>query len=224
MPSESPLAWLGKRKEKRALKLSKKHMEEIVKTAELMKETVFLFCENGKNIRKKAEEVLDNERKADETKNEILEELSTGSFPPLNRENIIRLIMTADDVADNARAAAMKLTFLNPERVDQEIKELLKKLADFSHESTRILKKSFSASLEEPSTVREETGKVEKMEEKVDTFRAETLIPKLVKWADETQRCGTAILMTEVENNIEEVVDQTENCADVIREIAIGAT
>lgn len=222
MSSDSPLAWLGKRKEKRALKLSKNHMKEIVKTAELMKETVFLFCENGENIREKAEEVLDNERKADEIKDEILEELSKGNFPPLSRENIIRLIMTADDIADNARAAAMKLTFLNPESVDPELKGSLRKLADFSHESTKILKKSFSASLENPSSVRKKTGEVEKMEEKVDTFRAETLIPQLVKWADESHKPGTSIIVTEVENNIENVVDQTENCADVLREITIG--
>ncbi|KXA89526.1 hypothetical protein AKJ40_02120 [candidate division MSBL1 archaeon SCGC-AAA259M10] len=223
MPSEKPLAWLGKRKEKRALNLSKKHLKKIVKTVELMKKTVHLFCENGEYIREKAEEVLDSERKADEIKDEILEELSKGSFAPLNREKIIRLIMTADDIADNARAAALKLTFLDPGSVNQELKESVKKLADFSYESTRLLKKSFSASLEDPSVVRKETGKVEKMEEKVDTFRAETLIPKLVKWADESHRPGTSILITEVENNIEDVVDRTEDCADVLREIAIGA-
>ncbi len=223
MSGENPLAWLGKRKEKRALRLSKKHMEEIVDTAKLMKDTVYLFCKNGENIRENAEKVLDQEREADEVKDEILEELSKGSFPPLSRENIIRLIMTADDIADNARAAAMKLTFLNSEEVDKGLKKSIMKLADFAHESSRILKEAFSATLENPENVREETAEVEKMEEKVDTFRAETLIPKLVKWADESHRPGTSIIIAEVENNIENVVDQTENCADVIREIAIGA-
>ncbi len=223
MSSENPLAWLGKRREKRALKLSKKHMKEIEETVKLMKDTVYLFCENEENIRENAEKVLDQERKADEVKDEILEELSKGNFPPLSRENIIRLIMTADDIADNARAAAMKLTFLNPEDVDKDLKESIMKLADFGHESSRVLKEAFSATLENPENFGEETAKVEKMEEKVDTFRAETLIPKLVKWSDESHKPGTSIIITEVENNIENVVDQTENCADVIREIAIGS-
>ncbi|KXB04704.1 hypothetical protein AKJ49_01790 [candidate division MSBL1 archaeon SCGC-AAA382A03] len=223
MSHESPLAWLGKQKEKQALNLCKKHMDDIAKTAEAMKNTVHLFSRDGQNIREKAEIVLDNERKADETKSKILEELSTGNFPPLSRENIIRLIMTADDIADNARAAAMKLTFLDPESVDQEVKDSLKELSDLAYESTKLLKKAFEATLEKPDSVRQETSAVEKIEEKTDTFRAEKLIPKMVKWADKSNKPGTSFVISEVENNIEEVVDQAENCADVIREIAIGS-
>lgn len=223
MSSESPLAWLGRQKEKRALKLCKRHMDEIVNTAEMMKKAVHLFCENSENIRAEAEEVMDKERIADNTKSEILEELSKGSFPPLSRENIVRLIMTADDIADNARAAAMKLTFLEPESVDEDVKNYLKELSDLAYETTVALKDAFSATLERPESVREETRKVEKLEEKVDNFRAEKLIPQIVKWADESHKPGTSFVIAEVEDNIEEVVDQSENCADVIREIAIGS-
>lgn len=221
MSSRSPITWLGRQKEKKALQLSTEHIEEIVKTTESMKDTVHLFCNNGKNLREGAEDVFNNERKADKIKSQIIEELSKGNFPPMSRENIIRLILTADDIADNARAAAMKLTFLDPENVSDELKEELKKLSNFAFESTKLLKNAFSAMFEDPEAVREETAKVEKMEEKVDSFRAEKLTPTLVKWADESKLPGTSYVLAEVENNIENAVDETENCADVLREIAI---
>lgn len=221
MSSESPIAWLGRQKEKRALKLSIKHIEEIVETSESMKRAVHTFCENGENIRENSEKVFDNERKADKVKSDIIEELSKGNFPPMRRENIIRLVLTADDIADNARAAAMKLTFLDPENVGEDLKKELKKLSDFAYEAAKLLKNAFSAMLDNPEAVREETAKVEKMEEKVDSFRSESLTPKLVKWADEANKPGTSYVLAEVENNIEESVDGTENCADVLREIAI---
>lgn len=223
MSSESPLAWLGRQKEKRALKLCERHLGEIVDTAEAMRDTVHLFCENGGEIRSKAEGVMDKERVADKTKSEILEELSKENFPPLSRENIVRLIMTADDIADNARAASMKLTFLDPESVGTDVKRSLKKLSDYAYESTVILREAFSATLEDPKSVKEQTAKVEEKEEEVDNFRAEKLIPQIVKWADESHKPGTSFVIAEVEDNIEEVVDQSENCADVIREIAIGS-
>lgn len=221
MSSESPIAWLGRQKEKRALKLSIEHIEEIVETSESMKRAVHTFCENGEKIRENSEKVFDNEREADKVKSEIIEELSKGNFPPMRRENIIRLVLTADDIADNARAAAMKLTFLNPENVGEDLKKELKKLSDFAYEAVKLLKNAFSAMLDNPEAVREETAKVEKMEEKVDSFRSESLTPKLVKWADEANKPGTSYVLAEVENNIEESVDGTENCADVLREIAI---
>lgn len=221
MPEESPLTWLGRQKEKKALQLSTDHIEEIVETAESMRNAVHLFCNNGENIREGAEKVFDNEREADKIKSQILKELSKGNFPPMSRENIIRLILTADDIADNARAAAMKLTFLDPKNVNEELKEELKKLSNFAFEATKLLKNAFSAMFENPEAVRKGTAEVEKMEEKVDSFRAKKLTPTLVKWADESKLPGTSYVLAEVENNIENVVDETENCADVLREIAI---
>lgn len=224
MPEEKTLAWLGKHKERRALDLCKEHMDEIVDTVEAMRVAVHSFSENSDSIDEDAKRVVDSERDADEKKAEVLDELSKGNFPPLSREMIIRLVMTMDDIAENARATATKLTFLNPEDVGDEVKEGLKEVSDFAKEAVDYLEKAFSVLLyENPEEGIERTGKVEKMEEKVDHFRARRLLPEIVNWADSCEKSGTAGLLKEIEANIEEVVDQTENSADVIREIAIGS-
>lgn len=221
MTSKKSIFWLGRTNEKEALKLSTNHIKEIVNTIDTMKETVSLFCEDRKNIREKAKKVLDKERKADEIKRDILEELSKGKFPPANRENIIRLILSSDDIADNGRAAALKISFLNPDNVRTDLKDKLKNLSKLAYESTILLEDAFSAMFENPEKVREKAAEVERMEEEVDSFRAESLTPNLVDWANDCKLTGTSYVLAEVENNIENVVDGTEDSADVLREIAI---
>ncbi len=222
MPKEKPILWLGKQKEKRALKLSKEHMNEIVKVVEAMKELVYSFSKGERDLETKSKKVMDEEKKADSKKAEVIDELSKGNFPPLNREMIIRLIMTTDDIADNARAASAKLTFLNPKNIDDDVKKGLKNLADLAFESSKLLEEAFSLLIKDPEKAIEKTEEVEKIEEKADYFRAKNLTPLLVKWADDSQKPGTSYFLWEVEDNIEEVLDQSENSADVIREIAIG--
>ena len=224
MSSEKTLAWLGKHKERKALDLCEKLMEQITQTSEGMRDTVYSFCEEGRDMEKNWRGVVDKERSADELKSKILSELSKGSFPPLSREMIIRLMMTIDDIGDNAKAAAMKLSFLESEKVDEDIQDDLRSLSEYSHEAVKTLQEAFSVFLHDDIEAGlKKTGEVEKLEEKIDTFRAERMIPKIVKWADKSNNSGTANLLTEIENNIEEVADHSENSADVIRELAISS-
>jgi len=221
MTSDKSIEWLGKPKEKRALKLCQGHMDEIVKVTEAMRDSVQSFSKNKEKFQEKSEKVQERERSADEKKSQILKELSRGNFPPLSREMIIRLILTTDDIGDNARAATLKLGYLEPKKISDEVLEGLNELSKIACESSASLKETFSLLLENPEKAIEKTEEVEKIEEKADNFRANTLIPKIIEWADKSKNPGTSYILSEVEDNIEDVVDRTENSADVIREIAI---
>lgn len=223
MSNENPLAWLGRQKERKALKLCKNHMSKIVEVVEAMKDTFSSFNKNKENVKANSKKVFHKEREADEKKAEVLEELSKGNFPPLSREMIIRLVLATDDIGDNARAAAMKLSYLDPETLNNDVKKGLEKLTDLSCKSANLLEEAFSLLLENPQAAVDKTGEVEKAEEDADTFRAESLTPKIVEWADESQKPGTSYVLVEIEDNIEESIDQAENSADTIREIAIGS-
>ncbi|KXB05624.1 hypothetical protein AKJ50_00425 [candidate division MSBL1 archaeon SCGC-AAA382A13] len=224
MPEKS-IAWLGREKERKALELCIEHMDKILETVKLMDEVVYSFVEGEKNLRREADKILEKEREADDIKEKIMNELSKGRYLPLSREKIIRLTITAEGVADNARAAGAKLTFLDPSIIDEDIKEGLNQLSHFAHSATEILRDTYKALLvdEDVEESIQKTERVEKMEEKVDFFRANTLIPQIVKWADDSQKPGTAILLMEIEENMEEITDHAENTADAIREIALGS-
>lgn len=219
---DSP-SWFGRKKEEKVLKLSEKHLEKVVEVVEAMKDAVNSFKRKTDEFRGFSEKAINKEREADREKGKVLKELATGHFPQVSGEAIMRLILTTDDIAENARAAVEKLVFLNPNDVDQEIRTEMEKLANFAYEAVNLLKKVYSISLYE--NLEEAIGKteqVEKMEEKVDHFRAEKLTPKIIEWANKSDKTGDVIILVEVEGNIEEVVDQAENSVDVIREIVLG--
>lgn len=219
---ESSLKWLGKQKEKKAVRLCQEHLKKIVETTEALKKAINSFSKNEEEFEKGLDDVLKREREADEVKDKIIDELSKGNFPPLRRESILRLVTTADDIADNSRAAARKMTFLNPENVNEDILKQLQRLTDYSYRASNLLSEAYKALLEDPSMVSKKAAEVEDIEEEADRFRYETLLPEIVKWADRAENPGTSHIIVEIEDNLEEVVDQAENSADILREIAVG--
>ncbi|MFW5912917.1 MAG: DUF47 domain-containing protein [Candidatus Hadarchaeota archaeon] len=223
MSSDRNIAWLGKEKERKALELSRKHMKEIKNTANSMEEAVHLFFENGKDLSDLTDTISKHERNADKIKEEILSELSKANYPPFSREKIIRLIMTSDDIADNAWAVGKKLSLVDPALTNEKVEEGLKKLSSLSAKAADKLEKAYETLIENPDSVIKGTKDVERMEEKIDSFRAQELTPALVKWADEVKKPGTSHIMVEIENNMEEIADQAENVADIIRQISLGS-
>lgn len=202
---------------------AKEHLNKVLKTVEGMRKTLRLFCsdEKGEEIDNASKKVMEMERQADTAKAEILDELSKGEFHPINRGTVIRLVTTSDDIAENARAAAVKATILDPSRLDEGLKNDLDQQSGLALEIVRLLESAYSALSKNPKEALERTGKVEKMEEKIDSFRTNDLSPRIVEWADQSDMPGTSIVLLEIESNIEEVADQAENAADIIREIAI---
>ncbi|KXA91685.1 hypothetical protein AKJ57_00310 [candidate division MSBL1 archaeon SCGC-AAA259A05] len=223
MSPEESLSWLGRQREERALTLCDEHLSRVVKVVDSLRKTFYSFAEGGEDITSNSKKVIEGEKEADNKKAEVLKEVSKGTLPRVSREAIIRLIITTDDIAENARAAVEKLSFLDPEDVDENVKGGLKEISDYSCESVKLLKDAFSISLHENlEEAINKTEEIEKMEEKVDHFRAENLLPKIIEWTNNSRKPGNSILLVEIESNIEEVVDNTENSADIIREIVIG--
>lgn len=221
MTSKRSLVWLGKAKEKQALKLFKKHIKSILETTELMDKTIHAFCNNEKDIKENSNRTQKKERDADIVKSEILNELSKGNFPPISSEAIIRLVTSADDIATNARGAASKITLLDPSELNKELRNDLKTFSSLVLETIKLLDNTYSIFLKNPKKSLIKTDEVEKMEEKIDHFRYNKVLPQLINWADQIQKPGTSMALLNIEENLEESADQAENVADIIRGFAI---
>lgn len=200
------------------------HMGKVLDATELMRDVVSSFCRGSEDFDEEVEAFLDKKVEADEVKRSVIEELSKGKFPSTDREKIMRLVTSSDEIAENARAAVEKLPSIKREALDEEVSEGLNQLSQLAHESVKLLHETFSVLLHDNIEKSLEKAKtVEKMEEKVDHFRATSFTPRIVKWSDGLGRPGTSNLLWKVEADMEEVVDQAEKCCDAIREIAIGA-
>jgi len=213
--------WLSRKKEREILGECKLHADAIVATVAEMKKVVYSFCEDDlEGVKRNFGMVFKQERDADNLKREILDKLSTGPFHPITREEVIRVVLTADDVAANAKSAARKISASSSRILPDEIKDGLRGLADMDVRIAEKMRKAFIKLLEDPRAAIEVTNEVERMEEEIDDFRV-SLVEKILKFGDTAKSISAWLMLKEAVENMEDVADRSEDVADVIRSIAI---
>ena len=223
MSAKGPLVWIGEAREKKILEICGEHMKKVVDTVTGLKNTLEGFLEKDRKKQGAGfKAVFNAERAADELKRKILEELSVGIFHPIHRDEIIRLTMTADEVAANAKAAARKFGMIDPEKIPPKLGEILKKFADELVSAAEAMQKSFLSLTKDRREAIELSHEVEKYEEMVDDLRADELMPELMKWYKRVKDIGLSLLLKELTDNMENVADFCEDVSDIIRVIAVS--
>ena len=223
LKSTSSLIWLGKQKEKEVFKLCEEHMNKIVATIVGLKKTVYAFCESDATKMNSAfVEVSDREKEADEIKRKVIEKLSKGIFHPINREEIIRLILTADDVATNAKAATRRLKLIPLGKISKGLKAGLKTMSDNLVNMVELVINAMRTMTKNPHDAIELANEVERIEENIDDFRMDQLVPKLTAWTNKSKTVGFSLMLKETIDSMEKVADCCEDVADEIRGMAIS--
>lgn len=223
--STSSTVWLGRQKERKVLEFCKKHLNIVVKTVAGMRKTIYAFCDLDTGKANSAfKEVFREEREADEIKRKILEELSKGVFHPINREEIIRLILTAEDVADNAKAASRKLNFIPPKKLGESLRGRLKEFSDNLLIIAELTRDVFESLIKKPGKALTLAQAVEEMEEKIDDFRAEVMLPEILAFCDRSRSVSISLMLREIIDNMENVADRCEDVSDIMRGIAVSST
>lgn len=223
MRKAGPLSWLGRGREAHIFELCDAHLKGVLATVKGMNRTVIALCElDSKGVEAGFQDAFKSERDADRSKREILEELSRGIFHPISRDELIRFVMTADEAAANAKAAAGKLKFIEPRKLHKELRETLKAFSSDLVEISDRLYKTFIALRKEPKSAVELSHKVEELEEKIDDFRREKLFPKLLEWHEALKNIGQSLLLEKILDNMENVADLCEDASDIIRCIAVS--
>jgi len=219
--SSNIMGWLSRHEEKTVLNLCKKHLDKIVETVKAMARVVHSFCDEDFNaLEDHYQKTFDSEREADEIKRQILHDISKGSLHPIDREEVIRLVLTADDIAENAKSGARKLRLTSKENVTNEIKINLKEMANRCVEIVEKVRIAFHALSKDVDAAIKEANDVELLEESIDEFRS-GLIKLVLKYGDKTKKIGSWFMLLNAIENMEEVSDRSEDVADVIRRIAI---
>ncbi len=213
--------WLSRKIEKEILSECKLHADAVVATVAEMRKAVHSFCEgNLENTKRDFKLVFDQERGADDLKREILDKLSRGPFHPITREEVIRVVLTADDVAANAKSAARKISVSSATGLPDRIKEGLKGLADMDVRIAERMRDAFVKLLDDPEAAINVTHEVERMEEEIDEYRV-ALIENILEYGDEVKSIAAWLMLKEAVENMENIADRSEDVADVIRSIAI---
>jgi len=213
--------WLARKREKELLNLCKEHADKVVETVIHLRQVIQSFCDDdSEGMQKGFKLVFENEREADEIKRKILAELSRGLFHPIDREEVVRFVLTADDVAANAKSAARKIRSSSLEVVTDEIKEGLKGLSEMLVSIVEKMRDALNKLIKEPEDAIKTADEVERLEEEIDDYRVE-LVEKILEFGDKAKSLSAWLMLKEAVENMENVADRSEDVADVIRSIAI---
>jgi predicted phosphate transport protein (TIGR00153 family) len=218
------MVWLSRQEEKKVMELCKSHLNKIVETVKAMKEVVYAFCNEDFNaLEEYYKKAFDTERSADDIKHTILVDVSKGSLHPIDREEVIRFVLTADDIAENAKSASGKLRLSSTGCLTDDIKVNLKEMADRDVAIVEKLNMAFDKLNESTDAAIEMSEQVEIIEESIDEFRL-GLIKQVMDCKVQVisiKDLGPWLMLLNAIENMEEVSDRSEDTADVIRSIAI---
>ncbi len=218
------ILWLSRREEKEILALCQTHLDKVVDTVEELREVVHAFCNDDFNtLEEHYKRAFDSERAADDVKHRILGDVSTGPLHPIDREEVIRLVLTADDIAENAKSGARRLRLASAKSLTTQITLGLREMADLCVEVAQSVHAAFEKLQVDPKAAIEATNQVEILEESIDEFRL-ALVKNVLSCKDPVvnlRSLGPWLMLLDAIENMEDVADRSEDVADVIRSIAI---
>lgn len=214
----SVFGWIGQRDQRDILLQVRKHMDQVVAIADLLKEAVEALCKGQpEQTRQLHDRLAAIEHDADVLRRDLLARLSQGLLLPPDRHDLVQLVTRLDNVADHAHGASRLLVLLN--ELPEEYREDMLSFADILVDAVRYLSEAIDA-LSEAKTEKALVActQVETVEEEADRLKARVL-GKLLK-ADLPP--GMLLLMNDLTEAMENTADHAEDTADLVRIIAVG--
>lgn len=216
------LIWISKRKEREIIELCREHLDHVINVVKYMHHAIEAFVHGDKEkLMEVFARVFAHERQADEIKRRVIYALSRGLVHPIDRENLIRLVLTADDIADYAKSATRKLCMALPMELDREIGGMLLKIGEETYRAATLVKETVYMLTEDPKRAIELANEVENCEERIDDLRVD-LMTKILEKYSTTPVSVKFMLLKEAIDSIEMTADKCEDLADVVRGIAVS--
>jgi len=203
-----------------AFEYSIKHTELVCEAARRVELAVCAFVnEDVEAVKKLVQEAKIIERKADETKREIMLRLSMGVLEAPDRADFLRLTELVDDVAGYVVGAGRRLSLLDPKNFPKEIREHFAMFTKGVTKISDLVKLAIEAlriNVEETLKIVEE---IEKLETDMDDWYHE-ISGEIIKLGEKLNT-PTLLTVRDFINLIEFAIDTAEDAGDHIRMIAV---
>jgi len=159
------------------------------------------------------------ETEIDDLRRAVFEELTRGSLPPKDREDIMHLVKRLDVMADHVKDSGRSLLLLSeasmPKDVWNELVEITKDLVEESATLRRSIEKLGS----DPVEVRALAQKVDQAETRIDEHYLKTK-ELLLKHGREMD-AATLLVLRDLLQSLEEVADSCDDTADYVRILTV---
>jgi len=159
------------------------------------------------------------ETEIDELRRSVFEELTRGSLPPKDREDIMHLVKRLDTMADHVKDSGRSVKLLLEAQIPKEVcDELVAMVRDLVEESA-TLKKSIEKLGVDVVEVRALAKRVDDVETRVDE-RYLTVKKMLLKHGRDMD-AATLLILMDLLQSMEEVADSCDDTADYVRILTV---
>jgi len=219
----STWGWISRRREEEILRLEKKHLTHILEVAKSARSLVEELAHGDPGrVEDAYRRVKEAERAADRVKDEIIEQLSAGLFHPIDREELLRMVLVSDDIADHLNAGSRRLLLFTRAggRVPGPVLESLREITGIAVEAVEKLIEAVEHLRRDPQRAVTLAGEVERLEEKADEARSRGE-EEVIAWCDREAGPGSCIALYNALESLETATDKCEDAGDVVRSIAV---
>lgn len=213
--------WFAKRRRSKVLDIAHRQITLAIDTVrELEKAVKAALNGNKKEAMASFERLSLVEREIDELRRTVFEELTRGSLPFKDREDIMHLVKRLDVMADHVKDSARSVIVLLEAKVVREIWEQFVEIAKDLVACSTTLRKALDKLGTNPPEARELSRKVDEIESRVDEkyLKAKAL---LLKHSDKMD-AATLMLLRDLLESMEHVADTCDDTADYIRILTVS--
>lgn len=213
--------WFEKRRKGKVLELAYRQMTVALDTVNDLEEAIREASSGDKDkTRKTITRLFSIEEEIDELRRTVFEELTKGSLPPREREDIMHLVKRLDEMADHVKDSARNVLVLLNIEVPSEMWNAYHEMSIGIVQTAAVLRESLRNLLEDVSKARIMSEKVEEEENKVDKKFLE-IKSLLLKYGDKINP-GALLLLKDLLDSMEEAADSCADTGDYIRLLTVA--
>lgn len=213
--------WFRRRRKSKVLEIADRQMTLAIETViELGNEIEAAL--NGEREKAKAsfKKLGLVEHEIDELRRTVFEELTRGSLPSKDREDIMHLVKRLDDMADHVKDAARAVIVLLEAEV---IREMWEHFADTSKDlvaCATTLRKAIEKLGTDPPKAMELAKRIDEIEHRVDEkyLKGKALLLRHANKMD----AATILLLKDLIEEMEHVADSCDDTADYVRILTVA--
>lgn len=213
--------WFAERRKSKVLDIAYRQMTLAIDTVtELERAMIAASKKNADGARKSIERLFVVETEIDDLRRTVFEELTRGSLPPKDREDIMHLVKRLDVMADHVKDAGRSLLLLAEAEMPRDVwNELVAMTKDLVEES-RALRRSIEKLGVDLVEARSWSQKVDEAETRIDEhyLRTKELILKQGREMD----AATLLIVRDLLQSLEEVADSCDDTADYVRILTVA--
>jgi len=213
--------WFAQRRKSKVLELADREMTLAIDTVTELQKSIDAAQEgNAKDAKASIDKLSLIEHEIDELRRTVFEELTRGSLPSRDREDIMHLVKRLDVMADHVKDSARSVLVLLEAKV---VKDIWGKLAEMARDLVKMattLRSAIEKVGVNPSEAVELAKSLDAIEGHVDEKYVETKA-LLLKNSDR-MNAATLLFLKDLVESMECVADCADDTADYVRILAVA--